>query len=299
MSSSIITDSFISRLEAIDLNMKTNMRGYFGGSHKTNTYGSTVEFADFREYNLGDDIRRIDWNLYSRFEKYFIRLFTDERQMHIQIILDCSKSMIFKESQKREFAIKCVAAMGYLAVQNLDKVSIKLMRNDILEDLCGVISGKSALLKALAMLENIDFYGTAQFEKAITTDLNPGYSDGLTVLVSDFLTESNWKAAIDFLLYKHREVMLFQMLDEEEIDPSYKGRNILIDTESDDRYDMRNIQLAISRGEVDAYRRAFKDYLADIRNFCNKRGITYIFNKSSDLFEKVVMEKLYESEVIS
>lgn len=299
MKNSIITDSFLSSLEAISLNMKTNMRGYFGGSHKTNTYGSTVEFADFREYNLGDDIRRIDWNLFSRFEKYFIRLFTDERQMHIQLILDCSSSMNFKDSKKREFAIKAVAAMGFLAVQNMDKVTIKLMRDGVLEDLCGVISGKNAFLKAVSLLEDVQFGGSAQFDKAITRDMNPGYSDGLTVIVSDFLTESDWKQAVNFLLYRHREVMLFHTLDDEEMDPTYKGRNILLDTESSDRYDLRNLQLAISRSELDAYKRALRDYLADIKNFCTKRNVTYIFARTSEKFEKVVMEQLYQSEVVS
>ena len=173
MSNKIITDGFLNRLEAISYNMKTSMRGYFGGTHKTKSYGSTVEFADFREYTLGDDIRRIDWKLFSRFEKYFIRLFTDERQMHIQLILDCSSSMIYKDSPKRDFAIKAIAAMGFLAVQNMDKVSIKLVRDGVLEDLCGIISGKNAFLKAVAMLENVEFGGTAQFDKAITTDQNP------------------------------------------------------------------------------------------------------------------------------
>ncbi len=299
MKNKIITDGFLNRLEAISFNMKTSMRGYFGGTHKTKSYGSTVEFADFREYILGDDIRRIDWKLYSRFEKYFIRLFTDERQMHVQLVLDCSSSMVFKDSPKRDFAIKAIAAMGFLAVQSMDKVSIKLVRGDRMEDLCGVISGKNAYMKALALLEDIEFDGTAQFDKAITSDQNPGYSDGMTVIVSDFLTESNWKTAVDYLLYRHREVMLFHVLDEEELDPTYKGRNILLDTESADRYDLRNIQLAISRSEYDAYKRALRDYLADIKNFCNKRNITYIFSKSTEQFEKVVMEQLYQSEVIS
>ncbi len=299
MSNKIITDDFLNRLEAISYNMKTSMRGYFGGTHKTKSYGSTVEFADFREYVLGDDIRRIDWKLFSRFEKYFIRLFTDERQMHIQLVLDCSSSMTFKDSPKRDFAIKAIAAMGFLAVQNMDKVSIKLVRGDRLEDLCGVIAGKNSFLKAVALLEQVEFGGTAQFDKAITSDQNPGYSDGMTVIVSDFLTESNWKTAVDYLLYRHREVMLFQALDEEEIEPTYKGRNILLDTESEDRYDLRNIQLAISRSEYDAYKRALRDFLQDIKTFCNKRNITYIYCKSTDKFEKVVMEQLYQSEVIS
>ena len=91
MKESFLNDQFFSRLETLSLNLRSNLAGYFGGQHLVTTYGQTVEFADFREYQLGDDIRRIDWNLYSRFEKYFLKLFTDERQMQVQIFLDCSE----------------------------------------------------------------------------------------------------------------------------------------------------------------------------------------------------------------
>lgn len=90
MKDSYLNDEFFSRLEALAFNLRKDLGGFFGGKHLVSTYGQTVEFADYREYMLGDDIRRIDWNLYSRFEKYFIKLFTDERQMHVQIYLDGS-----------------------------------------------------------------------------------------------------------------------------------------------------------------------------------------------------------------
>ena len=93
MKVSYLNDEFFSRLETSVLHLRANLAGFFGGKHLVKTYGQTVEFADYREYMLGDDIRRIDWNLYSRFEKYFLKLFTDERQMHTQIFLDCSASM--------------------------------------------------------------------------------------------------------------------------------------------------------------------------------------------------------------
>ena len=93
MKGSYLNDAFFSRLETLALELRANLGGFFGGKHLVRTYGQTVEFADYREYQLGDDIRRIDWNLYSRFEKFFLKLFTDERQMHTQIFIDCSASM--------------------------------------------------------------------------------------------------------------------------------------------------------------------------------------------------------------
>ena len=116
MAESYLNDEFFSRLETLALNLRADLSGFFGGKHLVNTYGQTVEFADFREYMLGDDIRRIDWNLYSRFEKFYIKLFTDERQMHVQIFLDCSASMGREVPKKSAYAVGVAAALGFLAV---------------------------------------------------------------------------------------------------------------------------------------------------------------------------------------
>lgn len=152
MKVSYLNDAFFSRLETLALNLRTDLSGYFGGKHLVKTYGQTVEFADYREYQLGDDIRRIDWNLYSRFEKYFLKLFTDERQMQIQIFLDCSASMGKENPKKAAYAIATAAALGFLSVHNMDKVSYKLMRENRSEDPFGTIVGKNAFFRAISEL---------------------------------------------------------------------------------------------------------------------------------------------------
>jgi len=148
-----LNDGFFSQLETLAIELRANLAGFFGGKHLVKTYGQTVEFADYREYMLGDDIRRIDWNLYSRFEKYFLKLFTDERQMHTQIFLDCSASIGKNDPQKAEYAIAVAAALGYLSVHNMDKVSFKLMKGDKSDDKRGVIVGKRAFLTRLPSLK--------------------------------------------------------------------------------------------------------------------------------------------------
>ena len=134
MKGSVLNDEFSSRLETLSLELRANLGGFFGGKHLVRTYGQTVEFADYREYMLGDDIRRIDWNLYSRFEKFFLKLFTDERQMHTQIFIDCSASMGRDMPAKANYTIGVAAALGYLSVHNMDKVSFKLMKENKTEE---------------------------------------------------------------------------------------------------------------------------------------------------------------------
>ena len=276
MKSAYLNDEFFSRLETLALNLRADLNGYFGGKHFVRSYGQTVEFADYREYQLGDDIRRIDWNLFSRFEKYFIRLFTDERQMDVQIFLDCSASMGKENRTKAEYAVSVAAALGFLSVHNMDKVSFKLIKEDAVEDPFGTIIGKNSFFRAISLLENLNFSDDADISQAVSSCANTGSNNGLSVIISDFLTRKDWKKAVDYLTYKKRQVLAIQLLSPEEEEPTYSGRVSLIDVESGDLADPRNMKLRITRSLQLAYQEALKDMKADIKSFCASRGADFI-----------------------
>ncbi len=299
MKRKVFDGEFFEQLEAVALAMQGPMGGFFGGSRKAHGYGNTVEFADFREYVPGDDLRRIDWNVYARFEKYFIKLFTDERQLHHRIIIDCSASMATGKPEKAEMALRLAAGLGYLAVCAMDRVSFLLLHDDSLTDLTGTLLGKTAVTRAALQLENVDFYGESEIEKAILNYSNPGYDDGLTIIISDLLTESNFKSAVDFLLYRHREVMLLQILSPEEANPTIKGDIHFIDLESDLPNDPRNVRMKVSRAHLKAYSEALNDYKLEIGDFCRSRGVSYIFATTDMPVEQVIFEKGYETDRIS
>lgn len=292
MKVSYLNDGFFSRLETLSLNLRSNLAGYFGGKHLVNTYGQTVEFADFREYQLGDDIRRIDWNLYSRFEKYFLKLFTDERQMQIQIFLDCSASMGKENPQKSAYAVATAAALGYLAVHNMDKVTFNMMKGERAENPFGTIVGKNAFFRAVGALENMEFVDDADIEACVKSCPDTGTNNGLTMIVSDFFTESNWKKAVDYLCYKRRQVLLVQVMSPEEADPSYDGRVNLIDAESVDLSDAKNMKIRITRMRQKAYEEALADFKQDIKTFCSKRGVDFISLRSDEPIERVLFGEL-------
>lgn len=292
MKRKILNDEFISQLETLTLHMGIPMRGFFGGNHRTKSYGQTVEFADFREYVLGDDLRHIDWNLYSRFEKHFIKLFVDERQMHTQIYIDCSSSMAKVDSEKSDFSLRIAAALGYLSIHGMDRLSFAMIRGDYAEDLNGTITGKDAFFRSIPMLEEAIFDGEVNIEKAITGSLSVGKDDGLTVIISDFLTDSNWKKAVDYLIYRKRQVMLIQVLSPEEINPLYSGRIRLVDSESTSPIDEKNMKLKITKGHIKAYQMALQDLKNDIKDFCNARGVHYLSAVSNERAERFVFNRL-------
>lgn len=291
MAESYLNDEFFSRLETLALNLRADLSGFFGGKHLVNTYGQTVEFADFREYMLGDDIRRIDWNLYSRFEKFYIKLFTDERQMHVQIFLDCSASMGREVPKKSAYAVGVAAALGFLAVHNTNKVSFKLMKNNVCEDPFGIIVGKKTFFNDVRQLEQLSFEGDTDIGAAITS-CNVGTNDGLSVIISDFFTDSDWKKAVDYLLYKRQQVLLVQVLAPEEIEPLYMGRVHLMDAEAEDVADLKNMKLRITRGLQTAYDEALESLIEEVRSYCHKRGAEFITVRCDSPLEKMLFKEL-------
>lgn len=299
MKGSYLNDAFFSRLESLSLELRADLAGFFGGKHLVRTYGQTVEFADYREYMLGDDIRRIDWNLYSRFEKFFLKLFTDERQMHTQVFIDCSASMGKANPAKAAYTVGIAAALGYLSVHNMDKVSYKLIKGEKSEDPFGTIVGKRAFFKAVSELEELEFDGESDLRDAIVGAQNVGNNDGLTVIISDFFTESDWKNAVDYLSYKKRQVLLIQVMTPEEVDPTYTGRVNLIDCETEDVGDLRNMRIKIDRASQVAYEEAMRDLLEDIRSFCNSRNAAFVTVCTDQPIEKVLFKELLKVGIMA
>lgn len=299
MKQSYLNDEFFSRLESLAFNLRKDLGGFFGGKHLVSTYGQTVEFADYREYMLGDDIRRIDWNLYSRFEKYFIKLFTDERQMHVHIYIDCSASMGKVNPNKGAYAIAVAAAIGYLAIHNMDKVSYHLIKGAKAENPFGTIVGKRAFFRAMTTLEQIDFTDEADISPAIVGDPNVGTGDGLSVLISDFFSDNDWKKGVDYLVYKKNQILLAQIYSPDELDPSYTDRVNLIDSESTDIADSKNMKIRINKSMQLAFREAVTAFIADITDFCKRRDAGFISLDCEKPIENQLFSELLKRGTVS
>ena len=171
--------------------LKNNVAGMFGGNRKSKTYGSSCEFADYRDYAEGDDTTKIDWNAYARFEKLYTKLYLDERQMHTRIYIDASRSMEHGEAKKAEQALRTAALIAYLSVCEMDKVSIYVINGDKITEIISSIVGKEAYLSSIGKLNEVVFEGDCRISDAILPE-NVGYGDGLSVLISDFLTNNDY-----------------------------------------------------------------------------------------------------------
>lgn len=287
MQISFLNDEFFDRLDSLFINLRPDLTGYYGGRHLIKKYGQTIEFADYRKYEPGDDIRRIDWNLFARLKKYFLKLYTDERQMYVRIYVDCSASMGLYP-KKAEYALGFAAALGYLAVRNNDKVSFDFLKNGTSVDPFGLIVGKNSFFAAISELEKITFGGEANLAEIIPRIPDGGENDGLSVIISDFLNENRWQKAVDYLLYKKRQTLVCQILAREDLAPSFKGRLELVDCEGSGQGDARNVNINISRPVLEHYRREIAAYIGELEQICASKGVAFMSVGTDSPIERAV-----------
>ena len=241
MKNSIINEEFLQQVEALQSLIKNNVAGLFGGTHQSKTFGSSCEFADYRDYIPGDDITKIDWNAYARFDKLYQKLYLDERQMHTKIYIDASRSMEYGRADKAEQALRLAATVAYLSLNEMDKVSIYAIRNkEIIEIISGMV-GKDSYVGEIGKLNELEFSGDSYISDAIIPS-SVGYGDGMSVIISDFLTDNDYESAINHLADKKRDVFCIQILSPDELNPKIRGKVHLYDSESAEKIYRKNIK---------------------------------------------------------
>ena len=289
----VINEAFLQRVELLQTVLKNNIAGLFGGNHKSRTFGSSCEFVDYRNYVPGDDITKIYWNAYARFETLYLKLYLDERQLHTKIYIDVSQSMAFGDGKKGEAALQIAATLAYLSVTELDKVSVFTIRGGEVTEVIAAISGRERYFAEIGKLNGIEFGGDCFISEGIMPT-QVGYGDGLSVIISDFLTDSNYENAIDYLADKKRDLLCVQVLSSEEINPKVRGKNIFYDSEDAGRMYRKNI----NRDIIKAYREAVRYVQDRIRDYCNARGAEYVLVRDDKPLDGLFFEQLTQLGVM-
>ena len=282
-----ITEELLAQIENLQMLLKNNVAGMFGGNHKSRTYGSSCEFADYRDYVDGDDTTKLDWNAYARFDKLYLKLFLDERQMHTRIYIDASRSMEYGDPKKAERALLYAATVAYLSVCEMDKVSIYVIKDKTVHEIIRGMVGKESFLSSINKLEEITFDGDSFISEAIIP-ANVGFGDGLSVIISDFLTDNDYESAIDHLIGKKRDVFCLQILSMDELSPQARGKVHFFDSENASLFYRKDIDREIAK----AYKRALEYATSRIRDYCNARGADYLLVSAEDKPQDVLFEKL-------
>lgn len=282
--------AFLQKLEQIDFYIRQTMKGMLSGERRSAKEGSSIEWMDYSEYAPGDDYRRVDWNLAARFDKLYIKHFVGEIQTETHIYLDMSESMDWADEGKKSLmALRLAAAMAYLSVSHADRASFSLLRGGKCERLCGSVVGRTGFFRAAPLLDGLEFGGDTDIGKAVCSDSMPGADHGLSILISDLLTDSDWRHAVDWLLSHHRQVMVIQVLAPEEVSPAYGGYLSLLDAERQD--ETARLNHHIDRHSMEQYKRTFAAWQAEIASFCASRNAAFLSVVSDEKLEDVFLTR--------
>ena len=293
MSEKMFNEDFFKKLNKINMYINFKLSGGTQGGRKSKAKGVSVEFSDYREYAPGDDFRRIDWNAYGRFDKFFVKVFMEEREGVFNFFIDKSKSMDYGKDNKKDTALKIVAALSYIALNNLDRVNISTMNNGIIENL-KTGTGNRGFQKILRDLENITFDGTTDLSESIKK--RPLNLRGISIVVSDFLNNSgleSLEAGLKYLAYKKQEIILVQVLCEEEINPEFNNEITLIDSETGE-----NIKLSVTPSLIKDYKETLKKYNDSIEALARKYGGKLITVNSSMNIEEIILNEFSKRKVL-
>ena len=289
----VINDEFLQQLETLQTIIKNNVSGMFGGNRRSKTFGSSCEFADYRDYIPGDDITKIDWNVYARFERFYLKLYLDERQMHTRIYIDASASMEHGDGKKAEQAIRLAAAFAYLSVCEMEKVSIYVIKDGAMHEIISSLVGKDAYINSIGKLNTITFDSDSYISKAIIPS-KVGFGDGMSIIISDFLTDNDYEMAVDHLIGKNRDVFCVQVLSMAETNPQFKGKFHLFDVEDAERDYKKNID----RDVTAAYKMALDYTIGRVRGLCESRDASYMFAPADEDINQIFFKKLTDMGVL-
>lgn len=286
----IFDSEFLKKLDTIVINVRMVMNNGSGGNRKSRSKGSSVEFSDFREYSLGDDFRRIDWNAYGRFDRLFVKLFMEEREAMVNIFVDSSRSMNFGEPKKSLSALKLSGALAYLALNNLDRVCLNSLAGTLVKQ-SSVLSGRGMFRHCVDFLENIQFEGITDLNSCIKKKEFKG--SGVSIVFSDFFTTGGIEDAVKYLLYKKQDVILVHVLAPEELNPELEGQIRLLDSETGEARD-----ISVTPAMLLQYDKELSLFMNNIREFCSRMGAAYIQVSSEEPIEKIVLEEFTRAGII-
>src|SRR5947209_1446402 len=214
MPEAILDPTFLKKLERLSLIAKRPFAGQMKGEKRSVKRGTSVEFADYREYILGDDLRYVDWNTAARLDKLFVKLFIEEEDLYLALLIDSSKSMDFGNPKKLHYAARVAAALGYIGLSNYDRVSVTAFAGSLGAAL-PTKRGKAGVLPFFRYLNQIKAVGETSFTSAMKAFSARAKSRGVAIVLSDFL-DPQWADGLRSLLARGFQVALIHTLDEEE-----------------------------------------------------------------------------------
>ena len=276
----------ISKLKTLELKARMVVEGFKVGLHRSPYHGFSVEFSEHRPYMQGDALKNVDWKVYAKSEKYYIKQFEEETNLISHIFVDASKSMQYKHSgrvSKIDYAAILAAALAYVMIDQQDSVGLAIY-SDKIHTYLPPKSNRVYLKTLLSALNQIQPGGTTTTSKCLDSVAEKIKKRGLTIIISDFFDDMNSiLTALKHLHYKKNEVIVFQILDPIEKSFGFDRDSIFVDLESGEQITTQPHQIQ------KAYQEAMNEYLNKLKNECLNFGIEYNLIDTSQPFDKALM----------
>lgn len=283
----LFDSEFLKRLEYLSLVSRRVFRGQLLAQRRTKQMGGGIEFADHREYSRGDDLRYVDWNIFARYNELLLKRFQEEEDLHVYILLDISKSMQAGAPNKFDYARRIAAALAYIALADLDRVSIYAYADQV-QSVMPLTRGKDRILTVLRYLEDLQLSGTqTNLYTASKALVHRAQRTGLVVILSDLFDQQGFRSGVDLLRHRKFEPHVVQLHTSEEANPTHLGDVELEEIESGERR-----KITVTERKLKEYRKLFAEFLEGVDVYCRNYSMGCTRTTTDVPFDELILRMM-------
>jgi uncharacterized protein (DUF58 family) len=284
----LLDPAFMARLDQLDLLSRKLLAGKLKGERRSKRRGQSVEFADYRNYVIGDDLRFIDWNIFGRLDKLFLKLFMEEEDLSLYILVDVSRSCDYGNPNKAMYLKKVAAALGYVGLVNYNRVNVVAMSSGIVAE-TGAMRGRRRVSQMIDFVSKLQPTGESHFAAACKRFALANRQKGVLVVLSDFYIKDGFETGLKYLAGGKYDLFAVQCLSPQEIEPDLTGDLKLRDIEDND-----TAEVSITQPLLKQYKSNLNAYCLALKDYVTRRGGTYLFSSTAVPFDTLVLNYLRE-----
>ena len=275
----------LAQLSRLKLQPRYCFSSKFKGEHQSTKHGAGLEFADYRAYQPGDELSHVDWNLYARSRRSFVKVFQFESDLTVSLLIDGSISMDFGMPKKIDLARNIALALSYVVLNSNNRVQLYACQEN-LTPISPSTFGLPEFFHLSAAMEGFSNLGSLDLATCLRqfTELN---QPGLVILISDFFDHTTYQDMLTLLVRQKFEVVLIQILSLKELDPDISGEAQLVDVET-----QKSKDVSVTKRSLSTYKKNLEHFLDQIQNFCQQHSITYLQTNNQNSLEQIILENL-------
>ncbi|HLY64120.1 MAG TPA: DUF58 domain-containing protein [Chloroflexota bacterium] len=293
MPASFLDPALLRRLERLALVSRKRVAHQIKGERRSLQRGSSMNFVDYREYVPGDDVNQVDWNVYGRLDHLVVKLFEDEQNVTVHLLVDNSKSMDWGEPNKLQLAVRLAGALGYMGLSNFDRVQCATFSDSVGVSF-GPAKSKREAHDLFTYLTQVKGAGETDFEASLRSYALQNRRPGLLIMLTDLLSHSNFERGLKYLLERHYEVALLHVLAPAEIHPAIGGDMKLVDSETS-----RFVDVTINQRALNLYRERYQAWTSSIESFCARHRVLYERIESSEPLDRLLFQNFRKRGLVA